>query len=384
MTTPDNISSLKESEVFVFGSNLNGNHIGGAAALAREKFGAVDGVGEGLEGNSYAFPTLNKKMKKVSLDALKKSKELLYKCANENTSKRFYVTKLGCGIAGFTEEEMKQVFEGEKPRNVALPIGWSVIRGYKAMTKDMKCRDFQFEVGKEYTHNGRIELCASGFHFCMSLGDVYSYYDFGTDIVVCEIEATGEVVEQEDGQKSVTDKIVIVRTLGTQEASNNKGNLNTGHSNTGESNTGDRNTGQRNTGHWNTGDRNTGHRNTGHWNTGHWNTVNFETGHFNTEPSDTIRVFNKECSRKEWENTFKPDCLYFDTKRWIFPDGMTDEEKEENPSYKTANGFLKTIEYKEAFRLSMEKASSGSIELVKKLPNFDAKVFFEISGFKIK
>ena len=104
--TPEKITKLKKNEIFVFGSNLNGSHAGGAA-LQAVKFGAVEGVGEGLTGQTYAFPTLDKKMKKVSSTSLKKSVENLYKCAKENEDKTFYVTKVGTGIAGYTEEEMK-------------------------------------------------------------------------------------------------------------------------------------------------------------------------------------------------------------------------------------------------------------------------------------
>ncbi len=66
MTTPEKIYSLKENEIFVFGSNLNGSHGGGAARIALEKFGAIDGQGGGIMGQSYAFPTLDKQMKKAA------------------------------------------------------------------------------------------------------------------------------------------------------------------------------------------------------------------------------------------------------------------------------------------------------------------------------
>lgn len=65
--TPENISELKENEVFVFGSNKNGNHAGGAARIAVEKFGAVMGQAEGLQGQSYAIPTLDENMEKVDI-----------------------------------------------------------------------------------------------------------------------------------------------------------------------------------------------------------------------------------------------------------------------------------------------------------------------------
>ena len=71
--TPENITDLKPNEVFVFGSNMNGNHAGGAARVAVGKFGAIMGQAEGLQGQSYAIPTLDKDMQKVDLDTLQKS-----------------------------------------------------------------------------------------------------------------------------------------------------------------------------------------------------------------------------------------------------------------------------------------------------------------------
>ena len=122
-TTPDNIKKLKDYEIFVFGSNKNGNHIGGSAKLAKDKFGAVEGGCEGLQGQSYAFPTLNKGMKKQNMVDIEKSVEKLIKCANENKTKIFLLTKIGCGIAGFEEEEIKGLFK-ETPVNIIKPKGW--------------------------------------------------------------------------------------------------------------------------------------------------------------------------------------------------------------------------------------------------------------------
>jgi len=433
MTTPNKIEKLLPNQIFVFGSNLNGNHAGGAALQAKKDFGAEDGVSEGLTGQSYAFPTLDKDMQKVSKEDLLKSKELLYKVAEENKDKEFLVTKVGCGIAGFTEEEMKEIFKGEKPNNIVLPAGWSKVYGYKAFQKGLKCRDFQYEFGKDFYYKDEIELCKSGFHFCKSLGDVYNYYTFGTDIVVCEIESERDVIDQEDKEKSVTNHLRIIRMLNPKEASNNNGINNTGHSNTGDSNTGhwntgdsntgdgntghsntgdrntghwntgdrntgDRNTGDRNTGHWNTGDRNTGHRNTGHSNTGyrntgHWNTGDRNTGHWNTGDGNTgyfnflspenILVFEKEYKYSDWIELNLPSCLYFNTKEWIDYSNMTEEEKEKHPSSKTSGGYLKTLEYKEAFIKSLQNASKEEIEQIKNLPNFDADIFEKISGFRI-
>jgi hypothetical protein len=309
------------------------------------------------------------------------------------------------------------------------------VKGYKAFNKDLTCRDFQYEFGKDFKYDGEIGLCSSGFHFCKSLGDVYSYYAYNPETtVVCEIEAFGDVIDEEDGNKSVTNGIRLIRMLNPEEASNNNGlnnighsntgdsntgdwntghsntghsntghsntgHRNTGHSNTGHSNTGHRNTGDRNTGDWNTGDWNTGHSNTGHsntgdsntgdsntgdWNTGDWNTGDWNTGSFNTITPHDILVFNKQCNRETWNMAKIAGCLYFNVNEWVDYSDMTKEEKETFKTSKYTGGFMRKLDYKEAFTKSMQNASEEEIELVKKLPNFDPDVFEEISGFRIK
>ena len=159
----------------------------------------------------------------------------------------------------------------------------------------------------------------------------------------------------------------------------NSGDRNSGHWNSGDINSGDRNSGNWNSGHWNSGDRNSGDRNSGNWNSGNWN-----SGHFNTKSPDTILVFNKPCSVEEWNGAKKPDFLYFSTTEFIQERDMSDAEKIENPKFYVIGGYLKTIPYKKAFQKSWENASAEDRELVKKLPNFDADVFFKISGIKVR
>ena len=162
---------------------------------------------------------------------------------------------------------------------------------------------------------------------------------------------------------------------------NHTGNCNTGHWNTGDCNTGHWNTGDWNTGDRNTGDWNTGSQNTGEWNTGHCNTGNCNTGFFNTnEPY--VRMFNKMTDRKLSEVVLPYFC-YFNLTEWIEESDMTDKEKDAYPSYVTTGGYLKTYDYKQAFRNSYYKASKEDREKIKKLPNFDADIFFEISGIRV-
>lgn len=117
------ISSLKQNQIFIFGSNLAGNHAGGAARYAYDNFDAEWGVGEGLTGRCYAFPTLTKNMAQVSNTELKASRLNLYKTANDNPDKEFLLTKVGCGIAGFPEWRIKKLFTNV-PINIIKPEGW--------------------------------------------------------------------------------------------------------------------------------------------------------------------------------------------------------------------------------------------------------------------
>src|SRR5574344_517072 len=157
------------------------------------------------------------------------------------------------------------------------------IKGFKVFNPDWTCRGFQYEVGKTFVHNGNIEMCGKGFHFCQKASDCFNYYNFDSDNKVAEVEAIGLVETNDD--KSVTDEIVIVREISWQELLTL---VNVGKDCTGLNNTGDRNTGNWNTGNWNTGDWNTGNRNTGNYNTGNRNTGNWNTGDWNTGFFSTI------------------------------------------------------------------------------------------------
>jgi hypothetical protein len=99
--TPENLSSLGRDEVFVFGSNLQGRHSGGDARAARKKFGAIWGQGVGLQGQSYAIPTMQ-----GGVESIKSYVDQFIDFAKQHTELFFYVTRIGCGIAGFCEQEI--------------------------------------------------------------------------------------------------------------------------------------------------------------------------------------------------------------------------------------------------------------------------------------
>lgn len=115
--TPENITSLGEDEVFVFGSNLAGNHAGGAARVARERFGAIMGHGVGMQGQSYAIPTMQ-----GGVETIKPYVDDFIELAREWDQTTFYVTRIGCGIAGFKDSEIAPLFsEAMDLYNVRLP-----------------------------------------------------------------------------------------------------------------------------------------------------------------------------------------------------------------------------------------------------------------------
>lgn len=121
--TPDKIEKLEPDEIFVFGSNMAGNHAGGAALYAKEHFEAVEGMGEGITGQCYALPTLGKKLDQRNDEQLTMSIRKLWKFARENPDKVFLLTKVGCGIAGYEEEYMALKFR-KCPHNIIKPRGW--------------------------------------------------------------------------------------------------------------------------------------------------------------------------------------------------------------------------------------------------------------------
>ncbi|MDE7411356.1 MAG: hypothetical protein K2M94_04880 [Paramuribaculum sp.] len=115
--TPENITELGEDDIFVFGSNLAGMHGGGAARVAWEKFGAVWGQGVGLQGQSYAIPTMQGGVETIK-PYVDEFLDVAYEC-DQNT---FYVTRIGCGIAGFTDEQIAPLFDRALDMyNVVLP-----------------------------------------------------------------------------------------------------------------------------------------------------------------------------------------------------------------------------------------------------------------------
>lgn len=115
--TPDNIKELAPDEIFVFGSNLAGHHGGGAARVALDRFGAQWGQGEGIQGQSYAIPTMQ-----GGVETIKPYVDRFLDLAYEWDQNTFLVTRIGCGIAGFTPEQIAPLFDRALDMyNVVLP-----------------------------------------------------------------------------------------------------------------------------------------------------------------------------------------------------------------------------------------------------------------------
>ncbi len=120
MITPDYITELAPNEIFVFGSNLAGKHGGGAARLAYERFGAEWGVGVGPTGQCYAIPTMH-----GGVEDIRPYVDGFIRYAEQHPELIFLVTRVGCGIAGFTDAQIAPLFaEARNLQNVALPMGW--------------------------------------------------------------------------------------------------------------------------------------------------------------------------------------------------------------------------------------------------------------------
>ena len=312
----------------------------------------------------------------------------------------------------------------------------------KGFDKDLKCRGFQFEIGKEYKIEGKpLELCTDGvFHYGDSLQVVHNHYQANNvDNRFCEVQAIG--VEVTDGDKYGCNHIRIVREIVGEELADlkgltrgntglfntgfrntggrNTGDMNTGDSNTGGRNTGDRNTGFRNTGCSNTGDRNTGDsntggrntgdrntgnsntgnmnigcsntgdrntgfRNTGNMNTGSFNSCNFSSGFFCTqEPNARIFNIDTEMTVSDFYNSKYHRAINsssVDLTEWIC---YTEEEMKCDIEKQNIGGYLKSYTFFEACAKWWGNMSKSNKEVVKSIPNFDAKIFKEITGIEV-
>ena len=236
------------------------------------------------------------------------------------------------------------------------------MKGYKAFNKDLTCRGMQYEVGKTFEMKESPVCCKQGFHFCENIADVYKYYETSDDTRICEVEAIGEIVT-DDNIKYCTNKIKIVREITDDYIK--KCNIN-----------------KTSTGYFNSGDYNSGDYNSGWYNSGDYN-----SGCFNTEKKPKIKMFDKESNWTfdDWYNSeakrIISNCPH---KHLVFISGkMSEEEKERHPEYKTIGGYLKVIEVtKEDKQKWWDNLSQKDKEECFNLPNFDADKFCECLGIE--
>lgn len=126
--TPEHIWELEPNEIFVFGSNKRGKHGAGAAYVAAKCFGAQHGVGVGRTGSCYAIATKDENFRQMPLHLIKAQFRELLVYATTHQDLRFLVTPVGCGLAGYTAEDIAPLFfEFKWPPNVIYPKAWAVI-----------------------------------------------------------------------------------------------------------------------------------------------------------------------------------------------------------------------------------------------------------------
>lgn len=137
--TPANIVSLKKGQIFVFGSNMSGIHGAGAALLAKEKFGAITGAASGLQGISYAIPTKDiKQNRPIDLDFIRVYVDSFIKYSKDHPGKEFLVTEIGCGLSGYTPEQIAPLFEKAiNLTNVFLPERFWRVLAPEASSNDI-------------------------------------------------------------------------------------------------------------------------------------------------------------------------------------------------------------------------------------------------------
>ncbi len=127
--TPELITELNQDSIFVFGSNLSGRHGAGAALIAKNQFGAIYGVGFGPQGQCYAIPTKDRNLKVLPLNEIEPYIKVFIEYAKQNPESTFKVTKIGCGLAGYSVYDIAPMFrDAIKLNNIHLPIEfWDIL-----------------------------------------------------------------------------------------------------------------------------------------------------------------------------------------------------------------------------------------------------------------
>ena len=232
------------------------------------------------------------------------------------------------------------------------------VRGYKVFNPDWTCRGKQYSCPGAFEEDVKLKICKRGMHFCQKVSSCFDCYGFDSNNKVAEVVAYGEVIT--DGEKSVTNKLEIVREISWEEVLEIV----------------------------NTGKSCTGLRNSGDWNSGDWNSCSFSNGCFNTaEPK--IYLFNKlsDWTYMDWLDS---DARYLlnqipgDVLEYVWFGDMTDEERAEHPEAEVTGGYLKESHDSKTVQDWWDTLSEEQKKIIKSLPNFDAEIFREITGIEVE
>ena len=299
----------------------------------------------------------------------------------------------------------------------------------KGFDKNLKCRGYQFEIGKTYEIKlpdgyelTKEDLCSDKvFHYCDSLRKVHGYYSVEPEENnrFCEIEVLGREVT--GGDKCGSNKIKVIREIVGEEldilkgltdentgffnsgsynsgscnsgscnsgyrnsGSCNSGNYNSGSCNSGSCNSGYYNSGDRNNGDYNSGYRNSGNCNSGDYNSGDYNSCDYSSGLFCTQ-DPKVKIFDietdmtmKEVVPTDWYRMLFKYSI--DLTKWI---EYTDEEKQADKDKDLIGGYLKTYTYKEACKNWWDKYTDEERAVIMSMPNFNKEKFKQITGIEV-
>lgn len=284
----------------------------------------------------------------------------------------------------------------------------------KGFDKDLKCKGYQFEIGKIYEIKlpddyelTKKDLCSDKvFHYCDSLGKVHSYYSAEPEENnrFCEVEVLGEEIIE--GDKCGSNKIKIIREIVGEEldvlkgltgentsffnsgkrnsGSYNSGSYNSGYHNSGYHNSGNSNSGRYNSGSCNSGNHNSGNRNSGRYNSGDFNNCDYSSGLFCTQ-DPKVKIFDietdmtmKEVIQTDWYRMLFEHSI--NLTRWI---EYTDEEKQSEDK-KLIEGYLKTYTYKEACKIWWNNYTDEEKAVIMSMPNFNKEKFKQITGIEVE
>ncbi len=309
----------------------------------------------------------------------------------------------------------------------------------KGFDEDLRCRGYQFEVGKTYEiklpdgfNLTKEDLCSNKvFHYCDSLRKVHDYYSVESKDHnrFCEVKVLGREVT--DGDKCGSNKIKVIREIVGEELDIlkgltdentgffNSGDYNSGNYNSGYYNSGYYNSGDHNSGDYNSGDYNSGHRNSGYYNSGYYNSGyrnsgdynsgdynsgyynsgdhnsgNYNSGYFNScdyssglfctqDPKVKIFDIETDMTMKEVVQTDWYRMLFkysINLTKWI---KYTDEEKQFDKDKDLIGGYLKTYAYKEACKNWWNEYTDKEKTVIMSMPNFDKDKFKQITGIEV-